>query len=234
MSSEEGGQVPRWWVVNGDRRVLAGPFGDRVDAGSAREDAAVAAYRKLETAGAGEPDCNDAAVAVTVAYGVPGLDGLLSVRATPEDRAFEAYLSEELDKLTDGWNAPLSAATGPQAVLARQVATALVEAGFTLHDCAGLAGEKARGGVCLTPNTPGSGGHPAGGVIVAWTQHDRMALDHTRGYQVYADVQDTMNYAVADVLLSIGFTVQQFGQASAHIATTAPTTPAAATAGDPA
>ena len=102
----------------------------------------------------------------------------------------------------------------------REVATALVEAGSDLHDCAGApGGARALGGVCLTPSSLGIPGQPAGGVIVAWTQHDQMAVEHLRGYPAYAGVQETMNYALADALTALGFQVEDFGQASAHIVT---------------
>lgn len=98
----------------------------------------------------------------------------------------------------------------PAGYLAREVATALVEAGFELHHCAAKA---ATGGVCLTPtNDPD-------GVVVAWTQHDRMAIEFVHGHDSYVGVQETMNYAVADVLVAIGFALEGFGQASAHIVT---------------
>jgi hypothetical protein len=117
-------------------------------------------------------------------------------------------LSEQLDRLSDGYGARLT--WHPQADLAREVATALVEAGFELHHCAAKA---ATGGVCLTPTSDPDG------VIVAWTQHDRMAVEFVHGYDAYVGVQETMNYAVADVLVAMGFAVEGFGQASAHIVT---------------
>ncbi len=85
--------------------------------------------------------------------------------------------------------------------------------------------------MCLTPSSPGGSGHAAGGVIVGWTQHDRMAVDHVRGYPAYLGVQETMNYAVADALTALGFQVEGFGDASAHIVTGTATATAGAAAG---
>jgi hypothetical protein len=58
--------------------------------------------------------------------------------------------------------------------------------------------------VCLTPTLEG--------VIVTWTQHDRMAKEQLRGYTVQDAVQDTMNRAVWDVLAVMGFGLTQFGR----------------------
>lgn len=215
---------PRWWVIDADCRTVAGPYDDKSDALLSRDDAAAAAYTARERAGASEPECDAAAQEVRIAYGVPGPAGRLQQRPSPAERAWEAHLSEQLDRLSDGWNDRITD-SHPQAALLREVATALVEAGFNLHDCAGArGGSHALGGVCLTPTAPGSSGHPAGGVIVGWTQHDRMAVDHVRGYPAYEGVQETMNYALADALTALGFQVEEFGQASSHIVTGAAAT----------
>jgi hypothetical protein len=222
---------PRWWVIDAHHRTVAGPYDDKSDALLPRDNAAAAAYTALERAGAPEPECDAAAVAVEIAYGVRGPDGRLQERPSPADRAWEAHLSEQLDRLSDGWDDRITD-DHPQAALLREVATALVEAGFDLHDCASArGGSRALGGVCLTPSSPGGSGHPAGGVIVGWTQHDRMAVDHVRGYPAYQGVQETMNYAVADALTALGFQVEGFGEASAHIVTGIVTGAATATAG---
>jgi hypothetical protein len=57
------------------------------------------------------------------------------------------------------------------------------------------------------------------GVIVTWTQHDRMAKEQVRGYTVQAAVQDTMNRAVWNVLAIMGFGLTAFGQGGGHIVT---------------
>jgi hypothetical protein len=54
-------------------------------------------------------------------------------------------------------------------------------------------------------------------VIVSWAQHDRMAVDDARGYEAGESVQETMNYALVDVLVALGFAVEGYGQASAHL-----------------
>jgi hypothetical protein len=191
---------PRWWVIDADRRTMAGPYDDKSDALLPRDDAAAAAYTARERAGAQEPECSAAALQVQIAYGVRGPDGRLQERPSPADRAWEAHLSAQLDRLSDGWNDRITD-NHPQAALLREIATALVEAGFDLHDCAGArGGSHALGGVCLTQSSPGGSGHPAGGVIIGWTQHDRMAVDHGRGYLACASVQETMNYVAATVV----------------------------------
>jgi hypothetical protein len=115
--------------------------------------------------------------------------------------------------LADGSGAPLSP-PGAQAAadLARAVAQDVLAAGFTVHDCAG----KAPGGVCLTPSSDGKG------VLVAWTQHD--AAEAVFGYGRHRDLQEHMNYALADALTMLGYPVEGYGHASAHIVT-GPRTP---------
>jgi hypothetical protein len=172
--------------------VLAGPFDDRVDA-------------EMAPPPEGETWEHEE---IQIVFGGRRDDGTVEQRPSPADRAFEAHLSEQLDRLSDGYGARVT--WHPQADLAREVATALVEAGFELRHCAAKA---ATGGVCLTPTSDPDG------VIVAWTQHDRMAVEFVHGYDAYVGVQETMNYAVADVLVAMGFAVEGFGQASAHIVT---------------
>jgi len=57
----------------------------------------------------------------------------------------------------------------------------------------------------------------AEGVIVTWTQHD--AAEAVFGYGRPSDLQEQMNYALADVLTMIGYPVEGFGQATAHLVT---------------
>lgn len=112
-------------------------------------------------------------------------------------------------RLSDGFGTPLvPPGTEPIADLARALARDLIAAGFEIHDCAAKA---PGGGVCLTP------GADAGGVIVTWTQHD--ASEAALGYGRHADIQEQMNYAVADVLTTIGYPVEEFGQAGANLVT---------------
>ena len=111
--------------------------------------------------------------------------------------------------LADGFGMPLAPpGTDPLADLTRALARDLIAAGFEIHDCAGKA---PGGGVCLTP------GSNAQGVIVTWTQHD--AAEAAFGYSRQTSVQEQMNYALADVLTTIGYPVEAFGQAAAHLVT---------------
>lgn len=54
-------------------------------------------------------------------------------------------------------------------------------------------------------------------MIVTWTQHD--AAEAAFGYGRQSDLQEHMNYALADVLTMIGYPVEGFGQATAHLVT---------------
>lgn len=133
--------------------------------------------------------------------------GLISIdQATARARkAFARHLPRQLARVTDGMGRPLQGRPGDS--LTAAVARSLVAAGFELHDCAARA---AGGGACLTPWLQDAG------VIVSWGTHDVLAHDLER----YADQQavlEVMNYALADVLRSLGYDVHGYGQASAHI-----------------
>ena len=112
-------------------------------------------------------------------------------------------------RLSDGFGMRLAL---PGAVfsadLTRSLVRDLVAAGFAIHDCAGNA---PGGGVCLTAATSSEG------VIVTWTQHD--AAEAALGYRRYADIQEQMNYALADILTTMGYPVEEFGQAGANLVT---------------
>ncbi len=81
-----------------------------------------------------------------------------------------------------------------------------MEAGFSLHDCDGVVADKALGGVCLTPSPTSAG------VIMSWTQHDRMAVEQVRGSVVQTEVQAVVNDALFQVLQTVGFAVEPFGR----------------------
>ena len=116
-----------------------------------------------------------------------------------------------------------SAPWAPTAALMLQVAERLVEAGFTLHDCAGPG--RVLGGVCLMPATPGA--HPEGeGVIVTWAQHDQLASDDTR-YPVYEAIQDELNAVLGYVLEVLGLEVHSFGEGGANLVVGPATAPPA-------
>jgi hypothetical protein len=182
-----------WWLVDADARVLAGPFDSRVDA----------ALAELSSS-------DEAAGALVPAHGVRREDGRLAVRFSPDDRAWLAHLSEQLDRLAEDWDALIDDAD-PLTGLVCAVAAAVAEAGLPLHDCAGRTSSPQLGGVCLTP-APGEHG-----VLVSWTQHDRMVLGRLRGDAADRAAQEVMNHAVAGVLAALGFQLEPFGDTSGHI-----------------
>jgi hypothetical protein len=186
--------VASWWLVDVDSRVVAGPFPSRLDA----------ALAELSTSPVDELD------ELVPAHGVRRDDGSLAARFSPDDRAWLAHLSEQLDRLADDWDALIDDAD-PLTGLVCEIAAAVAEAGLPLHDCAGRTSSRQLGGVCLTP-APGEQG-----VLVTWTQHDRMALGRVRGHAADLAAQEVMNTAVAEVLTAFGFLVEPFGQASGHI-----------------
>ncbi|MGY5884324.1 hypothetical protein [Modestobacter lacusdianchii] len=181
-----------WWLVDGGAQVVAGPFPTHVDAA-------------LSEVSSGVP--TDAVVA---AYGVRRDDGTLARRFSPDDRAFLAHLSAQLDRLADDWDLLISDAD-PLTGLVCEVAAALAEAGLPLHDCSGRTSSKALGGVCLTPSPAQQA------VIVSWAQHDRISLGQARGRLAEGAVQDTMTAAVGEVLAAFGFVVEGLGDAAAHL-----------------
>jgi hypothetical protein len=182
-----------WWLVDAEQRVLAGPFASRLDA----------AIAELSSPGV-------EVAPLFPAHGVRRSDGLLVSRFSPDDRAWLAHLSEQLDRLADDWDALIDDAD-PLTGLVCEVAAAVAEAGLPLHDCAGRTPSRQLGGVCLTP-APGEHG-----VLVTWTQHERMALGRVRGHDADLGAQEVMNHAVAGVLSAFGFQVEPYGEASGHI-----------------
>ena len=180
-----------WWLVaggdDGPGRVVAGPFPDR---GEALWAAAV----------------HEGVQEVRPVYGIRRADGVLNRRPSPQEWAWLAHLGDQLDRLSDDWDAQLSD-EGPLTTLVVEVAAALLEAGLQLHDSTGAHREV--GGVCLTPE-PGSGG-----IVVAWRQHDRMNIDQVHGSAADGMVQQVMNRALGDVLAVRGFAVDAF--AGGHV-----------------
>jgi hypothetical protein len=192
-----------WWLVDESAddaaaEVLAGPFPDQVEA----DWAALAAGLPASVRGV---------------YGVRRPGAAWVRRQSPEERAWLAELGGQLDRLAEDWDELLTD-TDPLTTLVVEVAAALVEAGLPLHDCAGRdgGGSAAGGGVCLTPEPARSG------VLVSWHQHDRMSRQQVRGAAADATVQQTMNSAVADVLVQLGFAVEPFGSAGCAVVTAYP------------
>ncbi len=118
--------------------------------------------------------------------------------------AERAELAEAVGALagTDGYRL---AEGHPLAPLARGLARALTEAGFTLHHCVRHDPLYRLGGVCLL--TVPAGHDHDDGVVVSWTVHDLLSHDWGR-YGTYQDVQQVMNNALADVLHALGYKVR--------------------------
>jgi hypothetical protein len=189
--------VPAWWLVEEldgqPGGILRGPFPDRVDAEWAALSGGLSAVTR-------------------VVYGVPRADGAgLVRRQLPQERAWLSELGDQLDRLGDDWDALLSDEDSLTTVVV-EVAAALVEAGLTLHDC---AGDSAAGGVCLTPEASHRG------IVVSWHRHDRMSVQQSHGAALDAAVQRTMNAALADLLTQLGFGVVPFGPTGCSLVTLA-------------
>lgn len=114
----------------------------------------------------------------------------------------------QLDRLSDGFGRRLRR-DQPLHQLALAIARDLRAAGFELHDC---ALETPTGGVCLLPSAPDEG------VFVTWAQHDVLTADCAM-YHVYARVLDTMNQALAMVLIWMGWRVEPLGQSGVYVVT---------------
>jgi hypothetical protein len=107
--------------------------------------------------------------------------------------------------LADALGHPLPA-DDPNAPLARDVAAALTEAGFTLHNCAPHHPQYRLGGVCVLPIPGRHNPDGQGGIAVSWTTHNLLTLDWDRGRE-HHDTQQTMNRALASVLKALGYQV---------------------------
>jgi len=123
---------PGWWLIDESGQVLAGPFGDRIDADWAALSGGLPAVS---------------------AYGARRGDGTVASRPSPEELAWLAELGDQLDRLPNEWDTLLSD-TDPLTTLVVEVAAALVEAGLPLHDAP--EGHPA-GGVCLMPEPTAQG-----------------------------------------------------------------------------
>ena len=145
-------------------------------------------------------------------------DGLQAPDLGPLRAAAEREeLAEAQARLTDGFGYRLSG-SDPQAPLARDVARALTEAGFALHDCVRHHPGYRLGGVCLLPIPAGHDPDGQSGIAVSWTTHDLLALDWSRGRE-HQGTQQTMNRALASVLRALGYRVQPFGTGGASLVT---------------
>lgn len=128
-----------------------------------------------------------------------------------------AELAEAVARLADAYGRPLPA-DDPLAPLARDIARALTETGFTLHHCAQSHPLYRLGGVCLLPVARGHDPNGHGGVVVSWTTHDLLSLDWGR-WREYQGAQGAMNAALSEVLDTLGFEVWPCGLGGAWIVT---------------
>ncbi|MEX5720338.1 hypothetical protein [Geodermatophilus maliterrae] len=133
-----GGVRQGWWLVvdevDGSERVVAGPFGERAEAGWA--------------AGAQEPGTH-------LVHGFRRADGGLARRPSPQDGAWLVHLGEQLDRLPEDWDTVLSDDDAALGTLVVEVTAALCEAGLALHDATGTGGasllpEPALGGIVVS------------------------------------------------------------------------------------
>lgn len=157
-------------------------------------------------------------------------DGLRAPNLGPlREVAEREELAEAQARLVGLSGYPLSL-SDPQAPLAQDVARALTEAGFALHDCAWHHPRNRLGGVCLLPIPAGHapGGRP--GIAVSWTTHDLLALDWDRGRERQG-TQQAMNRALASVLRALGYRVRPFGTGGASLVTGSRRSTPAATSG---
>ncbi|WP_104524058.1 hypothetical protein [Blastococcus atacamensis] len=183
-----------WWLVDGPGAPLAGPFSDVIDA-----DWAAFALGLPESARS--------------VYGAQREDGGVVPRQSPQERVWLDELGHQLDRLPEEWTELISD-DDALTTLAVDVTAALLEAGLPLHDCDGHTGEgRGTGGACLSPRPE------AGGLLVAWRQHDRMSVQQVRGAEAGDAVQQAMTAAVVTVLERMGFTVQPYGPAGGHLVT---------------
>ncbi len=135
------------------------------------------------------------------------------LRALAEREEF----ADAAGRLADAYGRPLRDGN-PVKLLARYVARALTEAGFTLHHCAQHHLLYRLGGVCLLPVAAGHDPGGRGGVVVSWTTHNLLSLDWGR-WLAYHGTQNVMNRALSEVLDALGFQVSPFGVGGAWIVT---------------
>ncbi len=125
-------------------------------------------------------------------------------------------LASAVSGLAGPGGGPLPA--GPAGELAREIARALVEAGFAVHRCAGWDPQRRVGGVCVRPVPVRADPAGSGGVTVSWAVHDLLALDPAREAAGEA-TREIMNMALAEMLFALGYAIQPFGTSGVWMAT---------------
>jgi hypothetical protein len=125
-------------------------------------------------------------------------------------------LASAVSGLTGSDGGPLP--PGPAGELAREIARALVEAGFSVHHCAGWDPQRRIGGVCVRPVPVRADPGGSGGVTVSWVVHDLLTLDPVRE-AVCEATREIMNMALAEMLFALGYAIQPFGTCGVWMAT---------------
>jgi len=126
-------------------------------------------------------------------------------------------MADAVAGLTDGFGSPMRAGD-PLYPLACEVASALIEAGFTLHRCAPHHPLYRLGGVCLLPVARAHEVQGRDGIVVLWTTHDLLSRDWER-WDEYHGAHAAMNEALGKVLRALDFAVSPFGSGGAWIVT---------------
>jgi hypothetical protein len=144
--------------------------------------------------------------------GPQGAQDLAALRALAEC----GELASAVSGLAGPDGGPLPA--GPPGELAREIARALVEAGFAVHHCAGWDPQRRVGGVCVQPVPVRADPAGAGGVMVSWALHDLVELDPAREAEREA-TREIMDMALAEMLFALGYAIQPFGTSGAWMAT---------------
>jgi hypothetical protein len=137
---------------------------------------------------------------------------LAAIRALAECGELAAAASRP----TGADGGPLPA--GPPGRLAREIARALVEAGFPVHHCAGWDPQRRIGGVCVRPVPVRPDPAGPGAVMVSWAVHDVLGLDPAREAECEA-TREIMNMALAEMLFALGYRIQPFGASGLWMAT---------------
>jgi len=105
----------------------------------------------------------------------------------------------------------------PLALLARDIARSMTEAGLTVHHCARHDPLYRFGDVCVLA-VPAESATGHGGIAVSWTVHNLLRLDWGR-YGTYTGAQQAMNTALGGVRRAFGYAVAPSGSGGAWLAT---------------